>query len=111
MRLVLTDTDPDSLDLLSVALRRHGYEVLAATDGEQALRRVQSDQPHLVLVAVGVPTMDGFAVCRRLKQAVDTPVILLMGRHEDDDIVQGLRLGADDCVPKPVSIAVLVARI
>ncbi len=111
MKILLVDDDRDHLDVLAHGLRRQGYDVLTASDGEQALARWQMERPNLVLLDVSLPKMHGFEVCRRIRQAGDTPIILLTGRREEADVVQGLRLGADDYVAKPVSINLLVARV
>jgi DNA-binding response OmpR family regulator len=90
----------------------HGYEVDAAADGHEGLRRAESGRYDLVLLDVMLPGVDGFTICERIRaHDRDQPIILLTARSRDEDIVQGLRLGADDYVPKPFSVAQLVLRV
>jgi DNA-binding response OmpR family regulator len=91
-------------------LRREGFEVLLAHDGEAALRRWADEQPDLVVLDVNLPKLDGFAVCRQIRAQADTPIILLTVREDEDDIVRGLQIGADDYITKPFSPRQLVAR-
>jgi DNA-binding response OmpR family regulator len=111
MKVLLADDDPDLIDITTYALRREGYTVLTASDGQQALSRWESDNPDIILMDVGMPRVDGFDACRIIRRDSDTPVILLTARHDEEDIVRGLRLGADDYVTKPFSAKQLVARM
>src|SRR5687768_17617464 len=104
MKLLVAEDDRDLVALLEYALRREGYTVAVAADGRQALERWEAEQPDLVLLDVGLPRIDGFEVCRRIRQAGTTPVILLTGKREEEDVVRGLALGADDYVVKPFSM-------
>lgn len=111
MKVLVVDDDPYLLELLEYTLRREGYTVVTAADGAQALRRFEADQPHIVLLDVNLPKLNGFEVCRRLRQAAATPIILLTARDEEEDVLRGLQLGADDYVTKPYSPKQLVARM
>ncbi len=111
MKVLIADDDIDLVDLMSYALRREGYTVLAAMDGQQALARWASDRPDIVLLDGAMPKVDGFEVCRRIRHDAKTPVIMLTARSEEDDVIRGLRLGADDYVTKPFSARQLVARM
>jgi DNA-binding response OmpR family regulator len=111
MKVLVVDDDADLLDLLDYALRREGYTVLTAADGPQALRRYEAERPDLVLLDVNLPKLNGFEVCRRLRHAAATPIILLTARDEEEDILRGLQLGADDYVTKPFSPKQLLARM
>ena len=111
MRVLLVDDDHDMLDLTTYALRREGYEVFSAGDGQQALRRFESDHPDIVLLDVTLPKLNGFDVCHRIRQESDTPVIMLTARDEEEDVLRGLKLGADDYVAKPFSAKQLIARM
>jgi DNA-binding response OmpR family regulator len=111
MKILLVEDDPDLVDLLTYALRRHGYTVVAAVDGEQALARPATDEPDLVLLDVKLPKLNGFEVCRRLRQRAPTPIILLTARDEEADILRGFQAGADDYVTKPFSTKQLAARM
>ncbi|MPZ15468.1 MAG: response regulator, partial [Chloroflexi bacterium] len=96
MKVLLVDDDTDLLDVTAYALRREGFNVLTATDGPHALRRWQADHPDVVVLDVGLPRMNGFDVCHRLRESGSTPVILLTALGKEEDIVQGFKLGADD---------------
>jgi DNA-binding response OmpR family regulator len=110
MKALIVDDDRVLADVLAFTLRREGFQVVQAHDGEAALTRWAEEQPDLVVLDVNLPKLDGFAVCRRIRQEADTPILLLTVRNEEDDIVHGLKLGADDYITKPFSPRQLVAR-
>lgn len=116
MRALVVDDDRVLADLVAFALRREGFDVIQAHDGEAAIRRWTEDRPDLVILDVNLPKLDGFSVCRRIR-STDTPssgaptaIIMLTVRSEEDDLVRGLSLGADDYMAKPFSPRQLVAR-
>lgn len=111
MKILLADGDVDTLDVTTYTLRREGFPVITATNGPDALRLWQTEQPHLLLLAAGLAQISGMEVCHRVRQKEDTPVILLSDRSDDDHVVQAFRLGADDFVAKPFSPRQLVMRI
>jgi len=104
----------DILELLDYHLRREGYAVTTATDGEAALVAIPRKMPDLVLLDRMLPGVDGFEVCRILKRdskTVGIPIVMVTARGEESDIVTGLELGADDYITKPFSMKVLIARV
>ncbi len=110
--VLVVDDEPNIRDLLEVALRFHGFAVVSAANGEDALRRAREDRPRLVVLDVMLPDVGGFEVCRRLRAEGDeTPVIFLTARDTPSDTVTGLTLGGDDYVTKPFSVDALVARV
>src|SRR5881397_2333608 len=109
MRVLLVDDDVELLDLMSYALRREGYTIITAADGAQALRRYEGEQPDIILLDVNMPKLNGFEVCRRIRHESETPIIMLTARDEEEDIVRGLQLGADDYMTKPFSAKQLAA--
>ncbi len=111
LKVLIADDDSDLLDILAFSLQREGFEVISAHDGRQALARVATEQPDLAVLDVNMPELDGFEVCRRLRQESTIPIIMLTSRGDDEDIVLGLDLGADDYVTKPYSPRELVARV
>jgi DNA-binding response OmpR family regulator len=111
MKALIVDDDLVLADLVAFTLRREGFQVIQARDGEAALRRWADEEPDIIVLDVNMPKLDGFAVCRRIRAQADTPIILLTVRGDEDDIVRGLELGADDYIPKPFSPRQLVARI
>lgn len=110
MKALVVDDDRVLADLAAFTLRREGFAVIQAHDGEAALRRWQEEAPDFLILDVNLPKMDGFAVCRAIRAQANTPILLLTVREEEDDIVYGLSLGADDYILKPFSPRQLVAR-
>src|ERR1051325_3720413 len=111
MKVLIADDDADLLDLMSYALRRDGYTVLAAIDGKQALHRFETEKPDIVLLDGNLPKVNGFEVCRRLRHDHTTPIIMLTACDEEEDVVRGFELGADDYVTKPFSVKQLTQRM
>jgi DNA-binding response OmpR family regulator len=111
-RVLVIDDDPSLLDVLSMALEEAGHDVLTAADGSAGWSRVQGDKPDVVIADVNMPGVDGFTLCRRLRERGNqVPVILLTTRDGEIDEALGLELGADDYVTKPFSTRVLIARV
>ncbi|MGH7324930.1 MAG: response regulator [Candidatus Rokuibacteriota bacterium] len=113
-RVLIVEDEPDVAELIRYNLQKEGYEVLLATNGTDALKRVRESRPDVVLLDLMVPQLNGWEICRRLKQDPDTrgiPVIMVTGRVEEGDKVLGFELGADDYVTKPFSPRELIARI
>jgi DNA-binding response OmpR family regulator len=115
MKVLVVDDDRVLADLVSFTLRRAGYEVVMAGDAVSAIRRWTEDQPDLLILDINLPgtaeLQNGFAICRRIRQESNVPIILLTVRGEEKDIVYGLEAGADDYILKPFSPRQLVARI
>jgi two-component system, OmpR family, response regulator MprA len=112
MRVLVVDDDPAVSGALNRALRLEGYEVSLAGDGPIALEQIAVRPPDAVVLDVGLPTLDGLEVCRRLRAAGDdTPVLMLTARDAVNDRVQGLDAGADDYLVKPFALAELLARL
>jgi DNA-binding response OmpR family regulator len=111
MNILVVDDDRVLADVISFTLRKEGYQVLLAHDGETALQRWEKESPDLIILDVNLPKVDGFSVLEQVRAVADTPVVLLTVRREEDDIVYGLELGADDYISKPFSPRQLVARI
>lgn len=110
-RVLLVDDDQKIISLLKRGLAYEGFEVYTAPDGAAGLSAAKEYQPHLVLLDISMPGVDGFEVCRRLRLLDDIAVIMLTARDDVADKVNALGLGADDYVPKPFSFDELVARI
>jgi DNA-binding response OmpR family regulator len=111
MAILLVEDDQDLADIIGYTLRRGGHDVITAFDGLVALKLVKSRQPNLVILDVNVPHVDGWQILQQIRTSSTTPVIMLTGCDADEDVVRGLRLGADDYVTKPFSPAQLVARV
>src|SRR5881392_3414519 len=111
-RVLVVDDEPNIADVITMALRYQCFEVHTAATGRDAIAAVSSFRPHLILLDVMLPDMEGFDVARRLgAQRARVPIIFLTARDDTDDKVRGLSLGGDDYVTKPFSLEELVARI
>ncbi len=109
--ILAADDDPQLLRLMTRNLQLEGYEVLGASDGQQALESIESNPPDLVLLDVMMPKMDGFTVCSRVREFSSVPIIIVTARGQDHDKVHGLDLGADDYLTKPFNVDELLARV
>ena len=111
-RILLIDDDAALLDVLSLAFEDAGHEVVRAADGAEGLQKLASARPTLVVSDVNMPRVDGFSLCKRLRESGDrVPLVLLTSRDSEIDEALGLELGADDYVSKPFSTRVLLARV
>lgn len=111
IKILLVDDEPNILQFLELGLQNEGFETQTAQDGISAITQLKQFQPHVVVLDVMMPGMDGFEVCRMLKKTENVAVIMLTARDEVDDRVKGLNLGADDYMVKPFSFEELLARI
>ncbi|HUT67409.1 MAG TPA: response regulator transcription factor [Dehalococcoidales bacterium] len=109
--ILIVDDDPAILRLLGTNLKARGYEVVAATNGEESLEAVQRDFIDLIILDLMMPKVDGVEVVRRIREWSDVPIIILSARGDENDKVKCLELGADDYLTKPFGIAELMARI
>jgi DNA-binding response OmpR family regulator len=98
-------------ELVSRYLANHGFKMTIVSHGDEVVERVQSDNPDLVILDLGLPGEDGLSICKRLRPAYTAPILILTARDNDIDHVLGLELGADDYVIKPVEPRVLLARV
>jgi len=111
MKVLVVDDDRVLADVITFTLRREGFDVIQAHDGVAGLERWATEHPDLIILDVNMPKIGGFEVCRRIRAQADTPILMLTVRGEEDDIVGGLELGADDYIVKPFSPRQLVARV
>jgi len=111
IKILIVDDEPNILQFLEIGLQNEGFDVQTAPDGMTAITLIRKFQPHVVILDVMMPGMDGFEVCRMLKKTEHVAVIMLTARDEVDDRVKGLRIGADDYMVKPFSFEELLARI
>jgi len=109
--LVIVEDDPNIADLLDMYLRDAGFRVLQAAAGVRGLELIEQHRPQLVLLDIGLPDIDGFEVCRRVRTKSNVPVLFLTARDGELDRILGLELGADDYVTKPFSPREIVARV
>jgi DNA-binding response OmpR family regulator len=111
MKALIVDHDHDLLDVLAYALQRDGYEVVTAADGLQAIERFRAETPDIVLLEAHLPKLNGFEVCARIRHIAEVPIIFVSARAQEQHILRGLQVGADDYVVKPFSIKQLAARM
>jgi len=112
-RVLAVDDEPQVLRLIEVKLRKAGFDVLTARDGEEGLSTALSERPDVVLLDVMMPRMDGFTAASKIKEQLDpAPLILMLtAKGQESDVVRGLSGGADDYIIKPFSPRELLARI
>jgi len=110
-RILVVDDELSIIKFLRANLEARGYEVLAAMDGAEALQTIEMELPDLVILDIMMPKMDGFEVCRRVREWSQIPVIMLSARGDESDKVKCLDLGADDYITKPFGKGELIARV
>ena len=110
-KILIIDDEETTVQLLAILLEHKGYEVVKSYRAEDGLRMAYRTQPNLVLLDVAMPDMDGWEVCRRLRELSDVPIVFLTARSEIKDVVRGLEIGADDYIVKPYDNEELVARV
>ncbi|MBC7813824.1 MAG: response regulator transcription factor [Burkholderiales bacterium] len=111
MKVLVVDNDVVLADVVGFTLRRSGFEVITAHNGQNGLERWQVEAPDLVLLEILLPNRDGLTLFERLREQRNTPIIILSAQDSDEDVVRGLEMGADDYIAKPFSPAQLVARV
>ena len=110
-RILVVDDELANIKLLRANLEARGYEVLVAMDGAEAILTVEMEIPDLIILDIMMPKMDGFEVCRRLREWSQIPIIMLSALGHESDKVKCLELGADDYLTKPFGVEELVARV
>lgn len=110
-RILIVDDEGHIREVIRVALRKAGMDVVDARDGKEALARFAADKPDLIVLDIGMPEFDGLEVCREIRKTSDVPILFLSARDEEIDRILGLEIGGDDYVTKPFSPRELVARV
>ena len=110
-KILVVDDDLNICEMLRLYLKKDGYDVSSASDGEEGIEKFREFMPDLVLLDIMLPTRDGWSVCREIRETSDTPVIMITAKGEVYDKVFGLELGADDFIVKPFDMKELTARI
>lgn len=111
LKVLVVEDEPVLLETLAYNLGKQGYEVLTAADGYQAIALARKERPALLILDLMLPGVDGFEVCRILRQEMSVPILMLTARAEEVDKVVGLEVGADDYMTKPFSMRELMARV
>ena len=111
VRVLVVDDEPLIVQMLSIALSYEKFDVSVARDGLEAIQQASQTKPDLVILDIMLPNMDGLEVCRKLRAAGDVGILMITARGDDEDQVVGLESGADDYLPKPFTLPVLLARM
>lgn len=109
--ILIVDDEKTIVDMLVYNLQKEGYNTLEAGDGEEGVRMALENKPNLVLLDIMLPKMDGLAVCKRIRQTLNIPILMISAKDEEIDKILGLELGADDYITKPFSVRELMARV
>ncbi|MFD2213567.1 response regulator transcription factor [Metabacillus endolithicus] len=110
-KILVVDDEPEMRELVNLYLRKEGYDVLQAEDGDEALKFLPQFSPHLILLDVMMPKIDGFTLAKQIQEEYIIPIIFLTARGDEWDRIHGLKLGADDYIVKPFSTGELLARV
>lgn len=110
-RILIIEDEQSISDIIKFNLEKEGYETLTAYDGQVGYEKAMSENPDLILLDVMLPLMDGFQVCKKVRETSLVPILMLTAKEEEIDKVLGLELGADDYITKPFSMRELIARI
>lgn len=110
-KILVVDDEPSIVKSIQYSLEKEGYQVVTAQDGQQAVEVARREKPNLIVLDVMLPSLDGYEVCRQVRQEMVVPIIMLTAKGEEIDKVVGLEIGADEYVTKPFSLRELLARI
>ena len=110
-KILIVDDEKNIVDIIAFNLKKEGYTVITAADGEEGVQKAMEENPDLILLDIMMPKMDGYEVCKKIREKKNTPIIMLTARAEELDKVLGLELGADDYVVKPFELTVLYSRM
>lgn len=110
-KILIVDDDKEILNLISIYLNNEGYTVIKAADGSMALKMVEEEKPQLVVLDIMMPGIDGLEVCKRIRQSLSIPIIMLSAKVQNNDKIAGLLTGADDYITKPFDELEFVVRV
>lgn len=110
-KILVVDDEVSIVNIISFSIMKEGFECITANDGEEGLELFKKENPDLVLLDIMMPKMDGYSVCKKIREISDVPIIMLTARADEVDKVLGLEMGADDYVTKPFSNRELMARV
>lgn len=110
-KVLIADDEKHIREILKMYCEKEGFDVIEAADGAEAILKVQSEKPDILILDIMMPVMDGLEVCKQVRKMSDLPIIMLTAKDEDDDRILGLEIGADDYITKPFNSREVVARI
>lgn len=110
-KILIVDDDQEIIDLISIYLSDEGYRIITAQNGKYALKQAWHENPHLVILDVLLPDLDGIEICQELRRFTDIPILFLSCKKDDVDKIVGLRVGGDDYITKPFNLGELAARV
>ncbi len=110
-KILIIDDDPVLVELIQYNLKEEGYDVCTARNGQKGIRSFFTNRPNLIILDLMMPKMNGYEVCKRIREMTDVPIIILTAKGREEDIIKGLDLGADDYLTKPFRVGVLLARV
>ena len=110
-KILIVDDEKNIVEIIAFNLKKEGYQVIKAADGEEGVKMAMEENPDLILLDIMMPKMDGYEACKKIREKKNTPIIMLTARAEELDKVLGLELGADDYVTKPFGVRELMARV
>ena len=110
-KILIVDDEKNIADIIAFNLKKEGYQVIKAADGEEGVKMAMEENPDLILLDIMMPKMDGYEACKKIREKKNTPIIMPTARAEELDKVLGLELGADDYVTKPFGVRELMARV
>ena len=110
-KVLIADDEKHIREILKMYCEKEGFDVIEAADGAEAILKVQSEKPDILILDIMMPVMDGLEVCKQVRKMSDLPIIMLTAKDEDDDRILGLEIGADDYITKPFGMMEFVARV
>lgn len=110
-KILIIDDEPILVELIQFNLEEEGYEVSTARNGQEGMRLFYTNRPDVVILDLMMPKLDGYEVCRRIREMAETPIIMLTAKGREEDVIKGLDLGADDYLTKPFRVGILLARV
>ena len=110
-KVLIADDEAPIREILKIYCEKEGFDVIEAADGAEAILKVQSEKPDIIILDIMMPVLDGLEVCKQVRKMSDIPIIMLTAKDDDDDRILGLEIGADDYITKPFGMMEFVARV
>lgn len=110
-KVLIADDEAPIREILKIYCEKEGFDVIEAADGAEAILKVQSEKPDIIILDIMMPVLDGLEVCKQVRKMSDIPIIMLTAKYDDDDRILGLEIGADDYITKPFNNREVIARV